>query len=190
MSQKTARRVGVQNHPILQRVISFLVKHKRSIGLLVFTLLYPATSYIVQHIPNPMLKQEGSFLALNMIFIVLAGYFYGPLSGAFAGSVGTALSAVLRQDMYDAVAILPHTFMGIGAGWAGDRRLPLLGGFSIIIGHFLNMTLYIGGEMVVIQPGEAGAITLGLATETMIDVVAIMLVITMFKKWLYHTQRW
>jgi hypothetical protein len=43
----------------------------QALGLIVFSLLYPATALITQHIPNPMVP--GATVALNMIFPVLSG---------------------------------------------------------------------------------------------------------------------
>lgn len=91
---------------------------KRLLGVTVFTLLYPALAQVIKCIPNPMVP--GAILALNMILPVLAGYFYGPSSGAVAGGLGTTLSALIRVSMFDTLAIFPHTVMGIVAGWAGN----------------------------------------------------------------------
>ena len=52
-----------------------------SVTLCVFTLLYALTAPLVEHIPNPMIP--GAWLALNMIFPVLAGYFLGSLVSDF-----------------------------------------------------------------------------------------------------------
>jgi uncharacterized membrane protein len=163
-----------------------LTKHQ--IGVLVFTALYPAGAYLVRYIPNPMVP--GASVALNMILPVLAGYFYGPLSGATAGCVGTALAALLRVNMWDAVAIFPHTLMGLAAGWAGQKRSEVLASTTILIGHALNMLFFLRLGMMTITAEQVGPMLLGLAAETMIDIVAIVLVAALLKQWLYESRRW
>lgn len=159
------------------------------IGLTIFTLLYPALSFFVDYVPNPMVP--GAIIALNMIVIVLAGYFYGPWSGAVAGGMGTALSALIRVSMWDGLAIFPHIIMGFAAGWVFNKyRSEFLSALTVIIGHILNMLFYVRLELLTISPDDIGVTLLGLATEITIDVVAIILIIALFKKWIYSTQRW
>ena len=161
---------------------------KRLIGVIVFTLLYPAMAPLVEYIPNPMVP--GAIVALNMIFPVLAGYFYGPLSGAVAGGVGTALAALLRVSMFDGLAIFPHIAMGLAAGWTGKYRSEILSSITILVGHALNMLFFLRLELFTIPAEEVGVTLLGLAAETMIDIITIVLVIVLLKRWLYHTERW
>ena len=162
---------------------------KRFYGLLVLSLAYAGGSYLVRYIPNPMVP--GALLALNMIFPVLAGYFYGPLSGVVAGGLGTALAALLRVDMYDALAILPHALMGLAAGLAGNRRSDFLAALSILVGHLLNILFYIRFGMMEIAPENISVTLLGLTSEVTVDVVAILLLITLLKRWLYQEKaRW
>jgi len=133
----------------------------------------------------------GALLALNMVFPVLAGYFYGPLSGAVVGALGTALAALLRADLYDAVAILPHAVMGAAAGLAGDRRNDFLAALSVLVGHLLNLLFFLRLGLMSIPSTTLGVTLLGLTTEVTIDVVAIMLLIVVLKRWLYQEKgRW
>ncbi len=161
---------------------------KRWIGVSMFTLLYPLGAYIVRYIPNPMVP--GAFVALNMIFPVLAGHFYGPFSGALAGCLGTALSALLSGSQFGAFSVFPHTLMGFTAGWAGQFRSEFSTASTILIGHLLNILFYIRMGLLVISADEVGASLLGLLSEIMIDIVAIVLMIFLFKRWLYSEERW
>jgi len=161
---------------------------QRIIGVTAFTLLFPATAPLAQHIPNPMVP--GAIVSLNMILPVLAGHFYGPLSGAIAGGVGTLLAALWLSNKFYAVGLISMTILGAIAGWAGIRRSETLSAMTIIPAHLLNMLLLTHLELLVIQPEQIKVILLGLATETMIDIVAIVLVITLLKKWLYQKERW
>ncbi|HNB34787.1 MAG TPA: hypothetical protein PK414_01095 [Anaerolineales bacterium] len=166
----------------------FMLKRRSYAGLVGLILAYPVTHFLVQYIPNPLVPHAN--LAMNMIFPVLAGYFYGPLSGAFAGMLGTGISAVLVPDVYDALAILPHTFMGLAAGIAGNSQKQFLAALSILVGHMLNILFFWRlGEFVI---ENVSTLILGLITETTIDMVAIILLIVLLQKIFYvnDEQRW
>jgi uncharacterized membrane protein len=163
-------------------------KTRSYIGLVIITLAYPATHYFVQFIPNPFIPNAN--LAINMIFPILAGYFYGPFSGAIAGMLGTALSGFLVPDIYDALAIFPHTIMGFAAGLAGRSRMHFFSALSILIGHVLNVLFFWRFDLLTFE--MPFTLFLGLLTETTIDVVAITLLIVFLQKKLYREddQRW
>jgi uncharacterized membrane protein len=158
------------------------------IGLTLLTLAYPLTHFLFAHIPNPIVPSAN--LALNMIFPVLAGYFYGPISGAVAGAIGTGLSALIGPDMFDMVSILPHAVMGCAAGAIGGTRSQFKAALTIIIGHLLNIFFYWRVDL--ITTDRFGTLFLGLITETTIDLVAIILLIVLLQKKLYNDsqQRW
>ncbi|RLC79408.1 MAG: hypothetical protein DRJ03_23550 [Chloroflexi bacterium] len=161
---------------------------RRLIGVTVFTLLFPATASLVQYIPNPMVP--GAIVGLNIILPVLAGYFYGPLSGAVAGGVGTLLTALWQVNVFYAVGAISLTIAGAAAGWSGKYRSEALSASTIILAHALNILFLTRLGLLVIPPERVGATLLGLAAETVIDIVAIVLIITLLKERLYQTKRW
>ena len=160
----------------------------KHLSLIFLTLAYPLTHFIFVHLPNPFVPSAN--LALNMVFPILAGYFFGPLSGAFAGAVGTGLSALLGADPYDALSILPHATMGYIAGLAGGSRSQFMAALSIVSGHVLNILFYWRFDLVTFD--NMGTLLLGLITETTVDLVAIILIIVFFQKHLYRENelRW
>lgn len=157
-------------------------------GFIVLTLAYPVAHFVVAKIPNPFVPSAN--LALNMIFPILAGYFYGPISGAIAGAIGTGFSALMANDIYDAMSILPHAIMGYVAGLAGTSHSQFPAALSILSGHILNILFYLRFDLLTID--DAGILLLGLLTETTIDVVAIVLLIVLLQKSLYQEadHRW
>lgn len=168
---------------------NFAMKNTRSfLGLVILTLAYPVAYYFVRHIPNPLVPNAN--LAINMIFPILAGYFYGPFSGAVAGMFGAMLSGILVPDLYDALAIFPHTLMGAAAGWAGGKQRQFLAAFSVTIGHVLNILFFWRFGLLMVE--KPFTLVLGLITETTIDVVAVILLIVLLQKTLYREeeQRW
>lgn len=159
------------------------------IGLIILTLAYPLTHFIVQKIPNPFVPSAN--IALNMIFPILAGYFYGPVSGALAGLIGTGVAALLGPDSYDLLSILPHTLMGAAAGLVGmNHTHQFRTALTIFVGHTFNIIFYWRFGM--LDFGHVNTLLLGLLTESTIDIVAIVLLIVLLKKWLYQEpeQRW
>lgn len=161
---------------------------KRLIGIAVFTLAYPALELVVQYIPNPMVP--GAIIALNMILPVLAGYFYGPWSGAVTGGAGTGIAAVLGGSVFNYLAIIPNAIMGGIAGVSGRFRSEFLTASTILVGHALNMLVFIGTGVITIPAEKAGTTILGLAAESMVDIIAILLLIHLLKRYLYCPQRW
>lgn len=157
-------------------------------GLIILTLAYPVAHFLVAKIPNPVVPSAN--LALNMIFPILAGYFYGPISGAMAGAFGTGIAALVSPDLYDVMSILPHAVMGYVAGLAGGSRSQFVAALSIILGHLLNVLFYWRFEL--ITADNMGILFLGLLTETTVDIVAIVLLIVFLQEWLYreNEQRW
>lgn len=160
----------------------------RNVGLAILILAYPLAHLITSFIPNPFVPT--ATVALNMIFPVLAGYFYGPVSGALAGGLGTALAGMFGGDVFDALAIFPHALMGAAAGWAGPTRGPLATGLTLLIGHILNLLFY--WRFGLLDAANIPTLALGIVTETTVGVVAIVLLIVLMKKWLYQSpgQRW
>lgn len=158
------------------------------LGLIFLTLAYPITHFVFVHIPNPVVPSAN--LALNMIFPILAGYFYGPISGVIAGAVGTGLAAFIGADIYDALSILPHAVMGLVAGLAGRSQSQFVAAISVVYGHLLNILFYWRFELITVD--HLGTLLLGLLTETTIDIVAIILFIVFLQKQLYRDkeQRW
>jgi hypothetical protein len=161
--------------------------NKKMIGLSVLTLAYPLTHYFVQYIPNPLVPH--AILAINMIFPILAGYFFGPVSGAIAGAFGTGISAFISPDIYDALAILPHAIMGLLAGIAGNSEARFPGAFSILAGHILNILFF--WRFGFLEFNEKYTLFLGLITESTIDIVAIILLIVLLQPFAYEKEkRW
>jgi hypothetical protein len=154
---------------------------RRHVGLAILTLAYPLTHFAVSHIPNPLVPSAS--IALNMVFPVLAGYFFGTASGAFAGGVGTGLSALIGDDVYDALAVLPHTLMGAAAGGAGKRRLVFLAVLSLAFGHILNIFFYWRFDQLRIS--RVDTLFLGLAAETTVGAVAVVLLIVLLHRHWY-----
>jgi PAS domain S-box-containing protein len=152
------------------------VKNPTFYGFLLLTLLYPIFAPIVRYLPNPMI--EGAIIAINMIFPVLAGFYFGPKYGAISGSLGTFLSALLIPTPFEWLAIIPHGIMAAFSGIFTRRfKIEEISALSIFIGHFLNVTLFIVTKNKPYSPDSLGPLIFGVACEAMIEILIIILII-------------
>ena len=168
--------------------ITSVASRGTQVGLIVLTLAYPLTHFLFHYIPNPFVPSAS--IALNMIFPILAGYFYGPVSGAMAGAVGTAISGFASGDVFDALAIFPHATMGFAAGMLGAARAQTGAALTVGIGHVLNLLFYWRFGLLTVE--NLGTLALGIVAETTVGVVAVILVIVLLQSRLYQEpdRRW
>jgi len=186
---------------------------KRWVGIAIFTLLIPAAAPLMQYIPNPMVP--GAIVGLNMIFPILAGYFFGPMSGLIVGGAGVWLSALLLSNQFYLTGVFSLALVGALAGWIGRNRraevsaaatiilahainilvlirvgLLVSAAATIILAHAINILVLIRVGLLAIPPERVGVTLLGLTTESVIDIIATVLVIVALKRRLYQSVRW
>lgn len=162
-------------------------KAGRMLGAAGFTLLYPLFAPLLSNVPNPMVP--GAIVALHLTFPVMAGFFYGPVSGAVAGGAGTALAWLVWRGPFDLLAVLPHLCMGLLAGLLGRTGSEFITSLAVVPGHLLNMVFFMAFGAMVIEPHMWGLTILGLATESTMDIVIVILVCGQFKARLYSEER-
>jgi len=162
---------------------------KRWVGIAIFTLLIPAAAPLMQYIPNPMVP--GAIVGLNMIFPILAGYFFGPMSGLIVGGAGVWLSALLLSNQFYLTGVFSLALVGALSGWIGrNRRAEVSAAATIILAHAINILVLIRVGLLAIPPERVGVTLLGLTTESVIDIIATVLVIVALKRRLYQSVRW
>jgi energy-converting hydrogenase Eha subunit B len=163
--------------------------HNRLLGIALFTLLFPITAPLMQCIPNPMVP--GAIVSLNMILPILAGYFYGAISGMIVGGTGALFAALLQANQFYLAGVYSMGLVGALAGWIGrHHRAEIPAATTIILSHIINILVLIRVGMLDIPPERIGVTLLGLTAESAIDIIATMLVIATLKQWLYQTERW
>jgi len=161
---------------------------RRRIGTVVLTVLYPVFALLVHRIPNPVVP--GAVVALNMVFPVLAGFFFGPCSGALAGGLGAGLAALVQGSLFDGLAVLPHALMGGLAGRLGSRGSEMKASLSLLLGHVLNLLFFVRLGLlpgaVAVRPDTG----LGLLTECLVEMMAVVLLGMALRKSLFCDERW
>jgi uncharacterized membrane protein len=150
----------------------------------VFIALYAVIGQVIRFIPNPMVP--GAIIALNMTIVVVAGILLGPGPGALTGGLGSLLDGIVRGSTYQLWAIGPHAVMGFVAGLLG-RTNPTLAPFAIIVGHALNIVVYLLVGLLPASGVAVGIFWTGLVVETVIDVIVIWLVVALLRPFVRTT---
>ncbi len=146
---------------------------------------YVALGQLTHYIPNPMLPQAS--LALNMVVPVIIGYWAGSVSGALTGALGTLINFLLKLsfhgvDTYELLAIAPHAFMGALAGWRGLKSARVGVALTVLVGHALNLAVYVMVDLISGALWQSTSFWLGLMAEVMVDLILIVLMITVLER--------
>lgn len=147
----------------------------------VLAALYVIIGQFVRFIPNPMVP--GAIIALNMVVVVIAGIVLGPTGGALVGLVGTAVNGFLTPagNPFERAAVIPHTIMGFAAGLAGARSV-FAGSLTIIVGHVLNILVFVLLGLLPVAAVTVAVFFTGLAFETVVDIIVILLAVPLVKR--------
>lgn len=145
----------------------------------VLAALYVVVGQVVKFIPNPMVP--GAIIALNMVVVVIAGILLGPTAGALVGLIGTAVNGFLTPagNPFERAAVIPHAVMGLAAGLAGRR--VFLGALTIIVGHVLNILVFILLRLLPVSDVTTALFVYGLTFETIADVIVILIAVPLLR---------
>ena len=92
--------------------------------------------------PNPFIP--GAVIAVNMVVPVLTGILFGRVPGLLVGLLGTLLNAVSPAgSLFEFLSIVPHGIMGWVAGHFRARMPTPILACSVIVGHGLNILMYV-----------------------------------------------
>lgn len=144
----------------------------------VFIALYAVIGQVIRFIPNPMVP--GAIIALNMTVVVIAGILLGPVPGALVGALGSLLDGVIRGSVFQLWSIGPHAVMGLAAGLL-VRIHPTVAALAIVVGHGLNIGVYILVGLLPATQVVVGIFWTGLLVETVIDLVVIWLAVALLR---------
>lgn len=145
----------------------------------VLAAVYVVVGQFVRFLPNPMVP--GGIIALNMVVVVIAGILLGPGAGAFVGLVGTFINAFSPAgNPFERAAIIPHAIMGLSAGLVG-RRSDFVGSLTILVGHVLNILVFIGMRLMPVSDVTKTVFFTGITFETVVDVVVILAAVRLLR---------
>lgn len=164
-----------------------LIKYKHWIYIIGFSCLYNVLYLFSNNIPNPAVPN--GFIAINMVIPVVAGYLFGPYSGAMTGGIGVGINALINGSPITVAAIFPIMIMGLVAGYIGKNGKILITSLTIIIGHSLNVLCFVRLGLISNLSENVTLTALSLLSESAFDIVIIITLTTMLKK-VFHKERW
>lgn len=154
-------------------------------GALILTAAYILLANARSVQENPFIP--GANLAVYMIVPVIAGILFGRWMGLSVGFLGTLINAIIyvlfarESASYEVAAILPHAIMGYFSGYLGGRVPNAIAALSIIVGHLLNIIVFIIFGLMPLSPILGVAFWIGLAYETVIGVLAIVIITAIYR---------
>ena len=165
------REGGTARRPLSTRQIAYIA---------VLAAVYVVLGQLVRFIPNPMVP--GAIIALNMVVVVIAGILLGPVAGALVGLIGTGVNAISPAgNAFEVAAIIPHGIMGLVAGWVGGRVPTIIAALTIIVGHVLNVLVFILAGLMPANQMTATVFSVGLLAEVVADIVVIIILVPVLR---------
>ncbi len=169
---------------IRSKLSTFIPQPKNLLKIILGVSVYVALGQLTHYIRNPMLPAAS--LALNMVVPVVIGYCTGSAVGGLVGGLGTLANFLVKwpiygPDLYELMAVLPHALMGAVAGWSSlrDRRAGVA--FTILIGHILNLIVFVAVGLINITAIQDSSFWLGLMAEGMVDLIVILMMLTVLE---------
>ncbi|HEV8354327.1 MAG TPA: ECF transporter S component [bacterium] len=157
--------------PITTRQIAYIA---------VLAAVYVVLGQLVRFIPNPMVP--GAIIALNMVVVVIAGILLGPVAGTLVGLIGTGVNAISPAgNAFEVAAIIPHGIMGLAAGLVGNRVPTVVAALTILVGHVLNVLVFIWAGLMPANQMTATIFSVGLLAEVVVDVVVIVIAVPLLR---------
>ena len=130
--------------------------------------------------PNPFIP--GAIIAVNMVIPVLAGILFGRVAGLLVGLLGTLLNAVTPAgSLFEFLSIVPHGIMGWVAGHYREKVPTLILACSLIVGHGLNILMYVLFGALSFASLLHLTFWYGLAYETFAGVIAVSILAGIYR---------
>lgn len=151
----------------------------------VFQVVLPVVLYVLlgnarSIQPNPFIP--GAIIAVNMVVPVLAGILFGRVPGLLTGLLGTLLNAITPAgSVFELLSIVPHGIMGWVAGHFRERLPTVFLACSLIVGHGLNILVYVLFGALSITSLFHLAFWYGLIYETFAGVIAVTILAGIYR---------
>jgi len=148
--------------------------------VLVLILLYLLLGNARSIQENPFIP--GAVIAVNMIIPVIAGILFGKWAGLAVGIFGTFLNSLTPAgSFFEFLSVLPHGVMGFSAGHFKGRFLSVIVMLSLVIGHILNIIMFISFKVMPITLLLNVSFWLALAYEIFTGAVAIIVIVALYR---------
>ena len=112
---------------------------------------------------------------------VIAGILFGPISGFVVGAFGTSINAFSPAgSLFEFAAIVPHALMGLISGIVAMKYPKFLSSFTIIIGHLLNVVMFLIFGLITMQTISMVEFWLGLGFESFLGILSIIIIYSIY----------
>jgi uncharacterized membrane protein len=129
--------------------------------------------------PNPVVP--GAVIAINMIVPVLAGILFGRQAGFVVGILGTTLNSFFpASTAFEIAAIAPHGIMGFAAGWLKQRAPAFIASGALIIGHLLNILMFVLLGLMKFNIIIGIRFWYGLGYEIIVGMLAVIIIVAIY----------
>lgn len=130
--------------------------------------------------PNPFIP--GAIIAVNMVIPVLSGILFGRQAGLLVGLLGTSLNTITPAgSLFELLSILPHGTMGWVAGHFRHRVPTPILACSLVVGHGLNILMYVLFGVLPFASLLHTTFWYGLAYETFAGVIAVTILAGIYR---------
>jgi len=130
--------------------------------------------------PNPFIP--GATIAVNMIVPVLGGILFGARCGFLVGMFGTMANTLSPAgSVFEMLAIVPHSLMGLTAGILKKRYASPISSMSLLVGHMLNILMFTVFSLIPFEILTEFRFWTGILYETFIGVVAIIVITSIYR---------
>jgi len=150
------------------------------IQIIILVILYVLLGNSRSVQPNPFLT--GAVIAVNMIVPVLGGILFGWRVGLLTGLAGTILNSLSpAANPFESLAVIPHGLMGLSAGLISRKFPSPIAAGALIIGHTLNMIMFISFGLIEITILHDLTFWLGITYEAFIGMVSIVIISAIYR---------
>jgi len=130
--------------------------------------------------PNPFIP--GAVIAVYMVVPVVAGILFGCRVGFFVGLFGTLLNALSPAGTaFEFASIIPHAIMGMAAGCLRGKFPTPIVACTLLIGHVLNMMVYMLSGLVDFGFHRDILFWKGLAYESFVGIMTVYVIATIYR---------
>ena len=165
---------------IRQRPVRVLVWQRDVCQVVLPTLLYFLLGNARSIEPNPFIP--GANIAVNMVIPVLTGILFGRVPGLLVGLLGTLLNAISPAgSLFEFLSIVPHGIMGWVAGHFREKFPMPIVACSLIVGHGLNILMYVLFGPLSFTALLRPTFWYGLAYETFAGVIAVTILAGVYR---------
>ncbi len=154
---------------------------------IVLTALFAALAFVATYIVRIPIPATGGYVNLGDCIVLLGGFMLGPVYGAIAGGIGSALCDLLAGYMtYVPITLVIKALMALAAGFfykSAAKKNTVTALIASVIGEVIMVGGYFLAEALILGLGlGAAAGILGNVFQGVMGIIAAMILFPILKK--------